>query len=76
MMQSISKLLKTKQAAAFLGVSESFLEKDRVQSGRVPFIKFGMRKGIRYREEDLQAFISSSRFRSTSEYSQEKSRGK
>lgn len=69
-------VFNTRQAAAFLGVSVSFLEKDRVLFARIPFIKFGMRKGIRYREEDLQAFISSSRFRSTSEYSQEKSRGK
>jgi excisionase family DNA binding protein len=71
MMQSISNLLTTKQAAASLGVSESFLEKDRVQSGRVPFIRVGKRKGIRYREEDLQAFISRSTFQSTSEYSRE-----
>ena len=69
-MQTISNLLTTKQAAAFLGVSTSFLEKDRVGRARIPFIKLGVRKAVRYHAKDLEAFINSSRFQSTSEYHQ------
>lgn len=64
-------LMKTSEAARYLGVSSSFLEKQRVLSGQIPFIRIGKKKGIRYLEEDLQAFIKRSSFNSTSEYLQE-----
>lgn len=69
-------MLKTNEAAAFLGVSVSFLEKERVGAGRIPFIRLGKKKAVRYREEDLQAFIQRSIFYSTSEYLQEVNHGK
>ena len=62
------KLLTTKEAARELGVSQSFLEKDRHNGAKVPFIRIGNR-AIRYRQEDLDAFVSANIKRSTSEYS-------
>lgn len=50
----LSNLLTTRQAAAYLGVSLSFLEKDRVQGARIPFVRIGHRKGVRYSEAALQ----------------------
>lgn len=60
-------LLNTKKAAEYLGVSASFLEKDRWAGSRVPFVRVGSRS-IRYRIEDLQKFVESQLKRSTSEY--------
>ncbi len=59
-------LLTTPQAARYLGVSAAFLERDRWAGARVPFIKVGSR-AIRYRREDLDAFIERHRRRSTSD---------
>ena len=49
-------LLTTQQAAEYLNVSEAFLNRDRVESARIPFIRIGSRT-IRYRMEDLEAYI-------------------
>lgn len=62
-----AQLLNTKQAASYLGVSTSFLEKDRWAGARIPFIRLGSRS-IRYRLQDLEQFIARQRMRSTSEY--------
>ena len=62
-----SQLLTTKQAAKHLGVSASFLEKDRWRGARIPFIRIGPR-AIRYRETDLSSFLEQQTFGSTSEY--------
>lgn len=62
-----TNLFTTKQAAQFLGVSASFLEKDRWRGSRIPFIRIGTR-AIRYRENDLESFLTSHTFDSTSEY--------
>ena len=59
------KLLTTKQAAPFLGVSEAFLERDRWAGARIPFIKLGSR-AVRYRVSDLEAYIESRKRFSTS----------
>jgi len=59
-------LLNTKQAAKYLGVSAAFLERDRWAGARIPFIKVGSRS-IRYRKEDLDAFIDRQVRHSTSE---------
>lgn len=64
-------LLTTKQAAAYLGVSLSFLEKDRVQGARIPFVRIGHRRGVRYSEAALQEFVRRSTYQSTSEYARE-----
>lgn len=59
-------LYTTKQAANYLGVSPSFLEKDRWAGSRVPYIKIGTRT-VRYRLKDLDAFIATRTLFSTSE---------
>ncbi|GAA6169753.1 helix-turn-helix transcriptional regulator [Sessilibacter corallicola] len=66
-------LLTTKQAADILGVSQSFLERDRWAGAQIPFVRVGKRS-VRYRNKDIDAFIESRVFSSTSSYSeQEKS---
>lgn len=62
-----TKLLTTKQAAKYLGVSASFLEKDRWRGARIPFVRVGTR-AIRYRDQDLTSFLEKQTFGSTSEY--------
>lgn len=62
-----SNLLSTKQAAAYLGVSASFLEKDRWRGARIPFVKVANR-AIRYRQNDLDNYVDSNVMQSTSEY--------
>ena len=54
------RLLSTKEAARYLGVSTSFLERDRWAGATIPFIKLGNR-AVRYRIQDLEAFIISRR---------------
>lgn len=60
-------LLNTRQAAEFLGVSASFLEKDRWRGARIPFIRISTR-AIKYRLEDLENYVSQQVMNSTSEY--------
>lgn len=61
-----NQLLTTKEAARFLGISKAFLERDRWAGAKIPFIKVGNR-AVRYRFEDLQAYVSSRTRASTSE---------
>ncbi|MBU2852980.1 helix-turn-helix transcriptional regulator [Acidithiobacillus ferriphilus] len=61
-------LFSTKEAAGYLRVSTSFLEKDRVHHGRIPFVKLGNKRAVRYRQEDLDAYVAQSTFQSTSDY--------
>ncbi len=60
-------LLTTKQAAQILGVSAAFPERDRWAGARVPFVKIGSR-AVRYRHNDLLAYIESCLCQSTSQY--------
>ncbi|MHB8699347.1 MAG: helix-turn-helix transcriptional regulator [Sulfuricaulis sp.] len=60
------KLLTTKEAACYLGVSEAFLERDRWAGARIPYIKVGSR-AVRYRPLDLEVFLQSHTLKSTSE---------
>lgn len=60
------KLLNTKQAADYLGVSMAFLERDRWAGARVPFVKVGAR-AVRYRLSDLEEYVSTKIRLSTSE---------
>lgn len=62
-MQSQTQLLSTPQAAKFLNVSIAFLERDRWAGARVPFVKIGSR-AVRYRLDDLEAYINSNRTQS------------
>jgi len=59
-------LLTTRQAAAYLGVSEAFLERDRWAGARIPFIRVGSR-AVRYRPSDLETYLASRIRRSTSD---------
>jgi excisionase family DNA binding protein len=61
-----TQLLKTKQAAEYLGLSKAFLERDRWAGAKVPFIKIGDR-AVRYRIDDLNAYIESRTRKSTSD---------
>jgi len=53
--------VKTPQAAAFLGVSKAFLDKDRAKGGRgqVPFRRAG--RAVIYDAPDLEAFKRATR---------------
>lgn len=59
-MQTQTQLLSTPQAAKFLNVSIAFLERDRWAGARIPFVKVGSR-AVRYRLEDLHAYINNQR---------------
>ena len=61
-----NKLLTTQQASEYLGMSKAFLERDRVEEARIPFIKVGSR-AVRYRIADLDAFLESRVRTSTSD---------
>lgn len=54
----MDKLLTTKEAARFLGVSEAFLERDRWAGASIPFIRVGSR-AVRYQLATLEAFVRS-----------------
>jgi len=59
-----TKLLDTKQAAEFLGISPAFLERDRWLGASIAFVRIGNGKGvIRYRLEDLEGYVKSRRVR-------------
>ena len=60
------KLLTTKEAAKYIGMSEAFLERDRWAGAKIPFIKVGSR-AVRYRLCDLDNHIESGVRRSTSD---------
>jgi excisionase family DNA binding protein len=59
-------ILNTKEAAAYLGVSMAFLERDRWAGARIPFIKVGAR-AVRYRMSDLDAYLERQVRQSTSD---------
>lgn len=58
-------LLRTPEAARFLGLSTSCLEKWRCQGGGPRFVRLG--KAVAYRPKDLESFISDRLAGSTSE---------
>lgn len=53
-----NRLLTTKEAARFLGVSAAFLERDRWAGAEIPFVRVGAR-AVRYELSALEAFIAS-----------------
>ena len=57
-------LLTTRQAASMLGLRKNTLEVWRVQGAGPVFCKF--QKAVRYKMEDLEAFIENSRRTNTS----------
>jgi hypothetical protein len=60
-----SKRLHRKQAAAYLGVSLSWLDKARLTGLGPPYIAIGGR--VLYDSRDLETFLQSNRHSSTSE---------
>lgn len=63
---AIPALLTTKQAARILGVSASFLERDRWEGARIPFVKVGAR-AVRYDPQSLAEYLRSRIHKSTSD---------
>lgn len=61
------KLLRTKEAANYLGVSSSFLAKKRLTGDGPVFVKLG--RTVVYSLDDLDAWFLSRKHLSTSEFS-------
>jgi predicted DNA-binding transcriptional regulator AlpA len=59
------RLLSVREAAAYLGVSKSWLDKQRLTGGFVPYVKIGRRVG--YDIADLEVATEKAKRRSTSE---------
>ena len=57
-------MFRTKEAAGYIGLRKCTLEAWRVRGGGPVFLKLG--KAVRYRKEDLDAFINSRLRTSTS----------
>jgi excisionase family DNA binding protein len=76
--QPVSKqteeFLTPKQAAAFLRVSKSYLDKLRVYGGGPKFLRFGRK--ILYRRSELDLWAEQRSFSSTSEYRDLQSNGR
>jgi excisionase family DNA binding protein len=62
--------LRTREAAALLGLQPTTLEAWRTRGGGPSFLKLG--KAVRYRTSDLEKFIESRLRNNTSETSDEK----
>jgi excisionase family DNA binding protein len=62
------RFLTPKEAAAYLRVSKSYLDKLRVYGGGPKFLRFGKRKILYRRKSDLDLWVNHRRFGSTSEY--------
>ena len=61
----MAKLVRTKEAAKIVGLSESQLNKLRIFGGGPEFVKLGAR--VLYEVDVLSAWIASNRRRSTSD---------
>ncbi len=55
--RKFDRLLTTKDAAAYLGVSAAFLERDRWAGARIPFVRIGSR-AVRYRLGELENYVA------------------
>ena len=51
----MSRLLTTREAARYLGMSPSFLERDRWAGAQIPYVRVGARS-VRYDLEVLEAY--------------------
>lgn len=65
----MAKLLRTKEVAERLGVTERTLERMRVRGDGPAFVKLGAGRTsvVRYEEADLEAWLESRRRTSTAE---------
>ena len=57
---------RTEQAATYIGVSKSFMEKKRVEGGGPAYFKLG--KTVVYERRELDDWLQSRKRHSTSEY--------
>lgn len=57
------QLLTEKETAVLLGVSISKLQQDRIKGAGIRYVKLG--KAVRYRLDDIAAFIETNTFQST-----------
>lgn len=64
--KSSKVLLTVEQAATYLGLARSTLNKWRCHGGGPTFIKMG--RAVRYRQEDLEGFMNDGASTSTSNY--------
>jgi hypothetical protein len=64
--------LTPKEAAAYLRVSRSYLDKLRCYGGGPKFLRFGKRKILYRRKSDLDFWAAQHRFGSTSEYASDR----
>lgn len=67
MQHTQNQIWTPKQAAAWLGLSQSTMAKQRLSGSGPVYIKLGSRR-VGYREADLEEWVQSNRCRSTSEY--------
>lgn len=51
------RLLTTQEAADYLGISSSFLERDRWAGAQIPFVRVG-RRTVRYQLSELDNYIA------------------
>lgn len=58
-------MLRTIEAAGYIGLQKSTLEAWRVRGGGPVFLKLG--KAVRYQQKDLDAFLDARRCKSTSQ---------
>ena len=58
--------MNEKETAIALNCSIYTLQKDRVKGNNLPFIKIG--RNVRYLKSDIENYIKSRKFNSTSEY--------
>lgn len=62
-----SRRLRTREAAQYLGYSESTLEKKRLTGNGPPFIRLGRGGTVVYDTADLDRWLAARRVNSTSE---------
>lgn len=52
----MGRMISTKEAAEYLGVSRQFLERDRWKGAKIPFVRIGA-KAVRYNTEVLDRYM-------------------
>ena len=60
------RLITEKEAATSLGCSVHKMQRDRRIGSPIPYVKIG--RSVRYRPEDIDAYLERQRFNSTAEY--------
>ena len=66
----MSILLNEKEAAKLICMSVHWLRRKRWSGGGVPFIKLSVKGAVRYRKEDVDAFVTERLRKSTSDEGQ------